>query len=62
MIPMVLPDDTSTGRTPHRQTALAGILPPGFTLELGLGFWKLMHLWAACLGIGCCLRMMRWLV
>lgn len=25
-------------------------------------FWKLMHLWAACLGIGCCLRMMSWRV
>lgn len=25
-------------------------------------FWKLMHLWAACLGIGCCLRMMGWRV
>ena len=31
MIPMVLPDDTSTGCTPHGQTALAGIPPPGFT-------------------------------
>lgn len=31
MIPMVLPDDTSTGCTPHGQTALAGILPSGFT-------------------------------
>jgi hypothetical protein len=31
MIPMVLPDDTPTGCTPHGQTALAGILPSGFT-------------------------------
>jgi len=31
MIPMVLPDDTSTGCTPHGQTALAGIPPSGFT-------------------------------
>lgn len=21
-------------------------------------FWKLVHVWAACLGIGCCLRLM----
>ena len=25
-------------------------------------FWKLMHFWAACLGIGCCLRIMGWRV
>jgi hypothetical protein len=31
MIPMVLPDSTSTGCTPHGQTALAGIPPSGFT-------------------------------
>lgn len=31
MIPMVLPDDTPTGCTPHGQTALAGIPPSGFT-------------------------------
>jgi hypothetical protein len=31
MIPMVLPDDTPTGCTSHGQTALAGILPSGFT-------------------------------
>jgi hypothetical protein len=31
MIPMVLSDNTPTGCTPHRQTALAGILPSGFT-------------------------------
>jgi len=31
MIPMVLSDDTPTGCTPHGQTALAGILPSGFT-------------------------------
>jgi hypothetical protein len=31
MIPMVLPDDTPTGCTPHGQAALAGILPSGFT-------------------------------
>jgi predicted signal transduction protein with EAL and GGDEF domain len=24
-------------------------------------FWELMHLWA-CLGVGCCLRMMGWWV
>lgn len=35
MIPMVLPDDTSTGCTPHGQTALAGILPSGFTPSSG---------------------------
>jgi hypothetical protein len=31
MIPMVLSDDIPTGYTPHRQTALAGVLPSGFT-------------------------------
>jgi hypothetical protein len=31
MIPIVLSDDTSIGCTPHRQTALAGIPPSGFT-------------------------------
>jgi hypothetical protein len=31
MIPMVLSDDTSTECMPHGQTALAGILPSGFT-------------------------------
>jgi hypothetical protein len=31
MIPMVPPDDTPTGCTPHGQTVLAGILPSGFT-------------------------------
>lgn len=31
MIPMVLSDDTPTGCMPHGQTALAGILPSGFT-------------------------------
>ena len=35
MIPMVLPDDTSTGCTPHGQTALAGILPSDFTPTSG---------------------------
>lgn len=31
MIPTVLPDDTPTGCTPRGQTALAGVLPSGFT-------------------------------
>ena len=31
MIPMVLPDVTPTGCTPHGQTVLAGILLSGFT-------------------------------
>ena len=35
MIPMVLPDDTPTGCMPHGQTALAGILPSGFTPSSG---------------------------
>lgn len=37
MIPMVLPDDTPAGCTPHGQTALAGILPSGFTPSSSVG-------------------------
>jgi hypothetical protein len=31
---------------------------PERTQAIAQVFWKLMHFWAACLGIGCCLRMM----